>query len=260
MLHLFPLDVENIRQTEIVDDALRKMEILIDGGAARVILENNYDTRFEPCTSNRKRKVIDKILKVILNSFSETELGLCIRWSDPVTCLTLAIKHNLKFVRLPVFADDVIARNGSTYKSIQANHRAQCLVADAKTQGIKIMTDIQVKHSVPLTKRTFIESMHESFRMGADAAIVTSRSGNRSPRKDLMSRMRKQLDAQWTNREFVVGGGVNHKTIHNIVLADGVIVGRALKRPSELPEYQWPLSAELVRVFHQLANESSKPR
>lgn len=224
MIHFLPLAGYKgfIGTDNVLKKALFDLAALEKGGVDGVMVENNYDIPHkifvEPETVVCMTYLTDQITKR-----TKLPVGISVLWNDYKASLSIAKVCNGKFVRVPVFVDNVRTNYGeilSSSKDVLAYRRK------IRGEHIALFTDIHVKHAVHLTKKGIGESAKNAIRNGSDALIITGKWTADAPDKTELEDVRR------TAKDFpiLVGSGATYKNLSMLLrYADGVVVGTALK-------------------------------
>ncbi len=227
MLHLLPLpgapryggDVSAIRDAMLAD-----AKALADGGAHALMLENFGDAPFYPgrvpaCVITHMTALACEVRRRF-----DLPLGINVLRNDSRSALAVAHAAGAAFIRVNVLCGARVTDQGL----IQGD--AHDLLRERRQLGaesIKVLADVNVKHSAPLGVRPVEVEVHDVVeRGGADAVIVSgSGTGQSADLEELAA-----VKAAAATPVFV-GSGVTAGTIETLwPHADGFIVGTALKR------------------------------
>jgi membrane complex biogenesis BtpA family protein len=98
-------------------------------------------------------------------------------------------------------------------------------------QHIKVLADVDVKHSAPLAPRAIEDEVDDALRRGlADALIV---SGTATGKATDLAHLQRTKSAAAAAPVFV-GSGVSAQTIQQYLAhADGFIIGTAFKKDAD---------------------------
>ncbi|MBI2577819.1 MAG: BtpA/SgcQ family protein [Candidatus Wildermuthbacteria bacterium] len=204
-------------------NALADLNALEKGGAHGIIFENNYDlphaTFAAPGTVASMALVGQELRKA-----TSLPLGINVLWNDYPAALALAKLLNLQFIRVPVFVDDV-----KTQYCIIKSSPKEIIAMRTKlaANNVALLTDIQVKHSIKLQKRSLDASARLAIKAGADALIVTGKWTGNAPEQELLQELKNEIPSF----PILIGSGVNEKNITPLFhFANGAIVSTSLKK------------------------------
>ena len=228
MLHLPPLpgaprcdrDLSGVRE-----HLLRDAEALTAGGVHGLMIENFGDTPFYP----------DRVPAAVVAQMThlagevrrrfDVPLGINVLRNDGRSALAVAHTVGAAFIRVNILCGARVTDQGV----IQGI--AHDLLRDREhlnARNIRIVADVDVKHSAPLGAPRPIEAEVADLvgRGGADAVVVSG-SGTGQPTDTALVRRVKSATA---DAPVLVGSGVTPETLpESLPDADGFIVGSALK-------------------------------
>lgn len=223
-LHLPPLpgypDFPGINVA--IENALKDLRALEDGGVDGVIFENNYDIPHTEFVSTEVADAMETVGKR-LRQATKLPLGVSVLWNDYRTALTIAKALGCQFIRVPVFVDTVEASCG-----VIRGEPSEVVSYRKKINGeaIALFTDVHVKHSKLLSPYSLEESAVRAVSQGADVLIVTGNWTGESPDLTHLKRVRSVVG----DFPILVGSGLkkeNKKELFSI--ANGAIVSTSLK-------------------------------
>lgn len=208
----------------VFDKAKQDLRAFEDGGVDAIIFENNYNF---PHKINESYEVLEMMISLIndLSKLTKLPYGVSLLWNDYLGAFRIAKKTNAKFIRVPVFVDDVKTDFGIIYahpkKVIEARKSLDA-------EQILILADIHVKHAEMLDKKkTLTESALEAKNLGADGIIITGKWTGDAPIIKDLSLARESVGP---NFPIIVGSGANKENISNLFkFATCAIVSTSLK-------------------------------
>lgn len=223
-IHFMPLlGYKNYQGLDkILNVALRDLKALEEGGVNGIIVENNYDV---------PHKIFVDPETIVCMTYLTTEIvkrtklpvGVSVLWNDYKAALSIAKISGGKFIRVPVFVDDVKTQYGDVFGEPDKVIKYRNMI---KADKIVILTDIHVKHAKLLSKFSLEESTKNAIREGSDAIIVTGAWTGDEPSLDDLKSVRTAAD----NFPVFIGSGATENNIEKLMqYADGVIVGTSLK-------------------------------
>jgi len=223
-IHFPPLfGYKDFPGTEIaLKNALHDLKAFEEGGADGIIIENNYDVPHKITVDKETVNMMIYLGKEIKNNTS-LPIGVSVLWNDYKSALQIAKAIDGKFIRVPVFVDDVKTDYGEVYGNPKdvLDYRK-----NIGAEEVAIFTDIHVKHAELLKKNTIEESALEAIKFGADALIVTGKWTAQAP---ILSDL---IAVKNTVKDFpiLIGSGVDSKNVKELFeYVDGAIVSTSLK-------------------------------
>jgi membrane complex biogenesis BtpA family protein len=243
MLHApaFPGSPRNAMDlNSIVDWVLRDAEALSAGGADGLLLENFGDVPFYP------QRVPPHVVAFMTAVAGEVRrafdlpLGINILRNDAMGALAVAAASRAQFIRVNVYTGARITDQGL----IQSDAHKAIRYRKLLDLDVKILADVDVKHSAPLAVRSLGEEVEEVISRGcADGVIVT---GSATGRPTDPSQLQIAKDAA-AGAAVIAGSGVDLTNVASVLeAADGLIVGTAFKRSSLTVN---PVDPDRVRTF-----------
>jgi uncharacterized protein len=227
MLHLPPLPgapQNKLGLDGILEWILQDARTLANAGMDGLMLENFGDIPFYP------RRVpphtvafMTAIGREIKRDFS-LPLGINVLRNDAVSAIAIASALPAEFIRVNVHVGARVTDQGIVEGT--AHHTLR--YRDSIGSSVRIFADADVKHSAPLGPRDLTAEVEELATRGcADAIIITgSATGRETSLKDL-----RAAKAVAAGAPVFAGSGVRAENVASILkIADGVIVGTALKR------------------------------
>jgi membrane complex biogenesis BtpA family protein len=208
----------------VLDAALDDARALADGGVDAVLVENHGDVPFtagrvDAATVAGMAVVIAEIQKVV-----SLPLGVNVLKSDALSALAIAAATGARFVRVNVHVGAVVADQGLLQSGAHDTLRYRRLL----DVDIKILADVQVKHGMPLAPIPIEQEARDCVsRALADGLVVSGvATGEPTPMSDL-----KRVRSAVPDTPLFVGSGATPETAADLLsVADGLIVGTALKR------------------------------
>ena len=240
MVHLPPLpgapryDPEGGREA-IHEAARRDAERLAAGGVDAVMIENFGDAPFYPDEVPVHTVADLTALTRTVREASGLPTGVNVLRTDGPAAVAVAAATGAKFVRVNVHVGARVADQGVLEGRAHETMRLRARV-DA---DVRVLADVDVKHSAPLADESYeAESVAESAERGlADGVVVTGARTGRATPLDRVEAVVERRDALDLGTPVFVGSGVGPETVGDLLrVADGVIVGTALKRDGETGE------------------------
>jgi uncharacterized protein len=228
MLHLPPLPGSpraELRLEAIRDHVLRDAEALVSGGIQGLMLENYGDV---PFTAGRVEAAtvaaMTWLAAEVRRQFPAVPLGINVLRNDGLSALAIAHAVGASFIRVNVLAGARLTDQGLIQGIAHDLLRERTRLG---ASAVKILADIDVKHSTPLAPGSLTDEAADLVQRAlADGLIVTGRAtGQSAALADL-----REVKAAADGRPVFVGGGVSAQSAGEFAkLADGLIVGSWLK-------------------------------
>jgi membrane complex biogenesis BtpA family protein len=151
-------------------------------------------------------------------------VGVNVLRNDAPAALSVAAATGAAFVRV-----NVLAWSMSTDQGVITGKAAEVArLRSALGASVAVLADVFVKHAVPPAGLTLEQAAADTWeRAGADGLIVTGSGTGQPTPLDRVARVKTAAPGA----PVYVGSGVTAATVAEVLrLADGVIVGTALKR------------------------------
>lgn len=210
----------------VLGKALRDLKSYEKGGIDGVIIENNYDFPHKIFVGPETVVCMTYITSKIIER-TKLPIGISVLWNDFKAALAIAKVNGAKFVRVPVFVDDVKTQYGSV------NNSAREVITyrrSIKAENIALFTDIHVKHAKLVSKYSLEGSAKKAIQEGSDGLIITGKWTGEAPVMGDVSGIRESVG----NFPVLIGSGVNINNVGPLLkYADGVIVATSLKTGME---------------------------
>ncbi len=227
MLHVRPLpgsprydgDMRAVR-----DAVLRDAEALVDSGIHGLLLENFGDAPFRPHRAPAETVAHMAALGAEIRRRFPVPLGINVLRNDGRSALAVAHAAGAQFIRVNVLCGARLTDQG-ILEGIAAK-----LLRDRARLGaaVKILADVDVKHSAPLAVRPIEEEAEEMLERGGADGLVVSGPGTGKPADPQQLRA---VRAVARGAPVFVGSGVTAENVGDYaVWADGFLVGTWLKR------------------------------
>ncbi|MFB6117501.1 BtpA/SgcQ family protein [Halosegnis sp.] len=211
--------------------ARRDAARLAEGGVDAILVENFGDAPFYP-ESVPDHVVAD--LTALTRTVRETvdvPVGVNVLRNDGPSAVAVAAAAGAGFVRVNIHVGARVADQGILEGRAHETMRLRGRV-DA---DVRVLADIDVKHSAPLATENDAEPAAEAAERGlADGIIVSgTRTGRATPTTAVEAAVERRDELGLTT-PVLVGSGVTADTVADLLrVADGVIVGTALKEGAE---------------------------
>lgn len=213
------------------DRVLQDAETLIAGGMHALLLENYGDVPFFPGRVPAEAAASLTALAVAVKREFSVPLGINILRNDGQTALAVAVAAEAAFIRVNVLCGARLTDQGILQGIAHDLLRDR---ARLKAEHIRILADVNVKHSAPLAARPLTEEVDDLLaRGGADGLIV---SGTATGNAVDCAELEQVRGAAQGRAPVFVGSGVSAQNIAALLpLADGFIVGSSLKAQIDQP-------------------------
>lgn len=227
MLHLpaLPGSPKNeLGLTAILDWVLADVEALSRGGVDALMLENFGDAPFYPRRVPAHTVAYMTAIGREVKRASGLPMGINILRNDAESAIAVAAAVSAEFIRVNIHVGARLTDQGIIEGSAHQTLRYRKLLG----APLRILADIDVKHSAPIAPRRMQDEVEEVLsRGGADAVIVTgSATGKETAIEDL-----KQAKEVAGTAPVFAGSGVDEQNVAAVLkVADGAIVGTAFKR------------------------------
>lgn len=209
---------------DIIKYALDDMESLGKGGIEYAIIENFFDT---PYLNKADKSTIISMAYIIgrIKGKSRIHLGVNIQATDDTTEIELATVCGLEFIRSESFVELRLNSSGIIKPMAPKLMRKK----KAMNSKVKILADINVKHSFPFVEKPVEASIMDAKEAGANGIILTGLVTGSSPSVSDAKKIKKICGEM----PLFIGSGVDCNNIKDLLTyADGVIVGSSIKKDS----------------------------
>jgi membrane complex biogenesis BtpA family protein len=208
-----------------LENALKDLIAFEKGGVDGVIFENNYDIPHkifvEPETVASMSFLIQKIVK---SRTMKIPLGISVLWNDYKAALFIAKISGAKFIRIPVFVDNVKTQYG---KILAEPKKVISFREKMGASDIALFTDIHVKHAEMVDEKTISQSAKEAKEKGSNGLIITGKWTGQAPDISDLKEARRAVGEDFP---LLIGSGTNENNIKLLFkYANGAIVSTSLK-------------------------------
>ena len=228
MLHLPPLpgssgwagDLETVR-----DFVLHDAESLCTGGVDGLMIENFGDTPFYPDRVPAITIAAITALACEVRRRFDVPLGINVLRNDGRSALAVAVASGASFVRVNVLCGARVTDQGLLQGIAHDLLRER---ANLRTEAVRILADVEVKHSAPLAARPLEVEVSDVIHRGHADAIIVSGAMTGSATETQTLRAAKRSAG---TTPVLVGSGVSVETVAELIAhgADGLIVGTSFK-------------------------------
>ncbi|NIP85870.1 MAG: BtpA/SgcQ family protein [Planctomycetales bacterium] len=254
MLHLPPLPGAPRYEGSL--DALNRRVLadaaaLVEGGISQLMLENFGDAPFYPAAVPAHVIAHMTALAAEVKRRFDLPLGINVLRNDGCGALSVAHAVGAQFIRVNVLCGARIADQG-ILPGIA--HQLLRLRKRLGAEHIRILADVDVKHSAPLGDPDSQNEVDDLIHRGlADALIVTGTATGAA----VSAQQLRIVQQAAGDHPVYVGSGVTAESIGRLSgEADGFIVGSWLKRDGVVSN---PVDPDRVRALVQQANQVPSP-
>jgi len=245
MVHLDPLPgapAFDGDRVAVRDAMIRDAHRLEAGGVDGLVVENFGDA---PFYADDVPKHVVASMTALVDDLARTvdlPLGVNVLRNDAEAALSIAAATDASFVRVNVHVGARLTDQGVVTGAAPETVRLR----DRLDADVSILADVAVKHSAALAERSLEEAVTELVGRGHADGIIASGvgTGQETDREHLEAVVaaRDELDS---DVPVFVGSGVTSDTVADMLsLADGVVVGTALKESGTTTA---PVDEERVR-------------
>lgn len=209
---------------EVHAAAMRDAETLVAGGVSGLMLENFFDTPFFPTSVPAVTVAhMTAIAREIRQRF-QVPLGINVLRNDGCSSLAVAHAAGAEFIRVNILTGARLTDQG-VIQGIA--HDLLRLRHDLAATDIRILADVNVKHSAPLADYDPVQEVEDAVRRGgADAVIVSGPGTGKGVAADELVSVR----AAASGVPVFVGSGITPDSLAALAgAADGFIVGTGFK-------------------------------
>lgn len=231
MVHLRPLpgapryrgDRAAVREAALDDAAA-----LEAGGVDAVLVENFGDVPYFP---DRVPPHVVASMTTLVDTVSaavDVPVGVNVLQSDGLGAVSVAAATDAAFVRVNVHVGARVTDQGV----VEGGAHEVARLREQLDTDVRVFADVDPKHSAPLAEEPVEGAVADAVERGlADGVIVT---GSRTGRAVELTHLESAVEARddlGVDAQVLVGSGVTADSIGALLgLADGVIVGTAMKR------------------------------
>jgi membrane complex biogenesis BtpA family protein len=221
----------------VVDDAMMDTTRLVDAGFTSIMVQNLGSRSSWRAETPHEIACLTMLMTRLRHEHPHIRFGLNMPSDDPSASLAVAYATGASFVRLKVWIG-VMRRlegtlDGCAYEALQYRHR---LAAGE----VEIWADVLDRTGDPVWPTDFGRAMEEATFTGVTTIVVTA-----ADHAQLLTRLRTAREIA-PRMSLVVGGGASLDNVGELLsLADGVIVGTALKERT----VEGRVSSQFARSF-----------
>jgi len=236
----------------IVEHALNDARALASAGADGIIVENMWDIPFRagPHVAPESLAAHAVVARAVRQAV-DLPLGINLVHNGGVALLGIAVAAGASFIRVCMFTGAGVWEAGSWDEGCAADLMRRR--KDLHAEHIKILADVDKKHSVRFPGIDLPTHIEWTRFSGADAMIVSGRMTGDAP--DLAKV--REAKALAGDRPLLIGSGATEDNVAAFLeVADGVIVGSSIK---EAGQCENPVDVERMRRFVQAARRARRP-
>ncbi len=234
VVHLLPTPGAPARRDSmdaLLERARADARALVRGGADALLVENLGDAPFFA------ERVPPETVAALALALAEVRavaegcpLGVNVLRNDARAALGLCAVTGAAFLRVNVHTGVMATDQGLLQGRAAETLRERARLCPAAL----LFADVHVKHGRPLGGETLLEAAEDARQRGrADALILTGSRTGSPPGRDGLERVRERVG----DCPLLVGSGVTEGNAGELLaLADGAIVGTALKRDGRIEE------------------------
>lgn len=254
MIHAYPLPGSpsyNGDWNSVINGAIADAFALTEGGCDGIMIENFGDTPFYPGRVPAITIAAMTHLAGEVRKITALPLGINMLRNDGQAALAVAVAVGAQFIRVNVLCGARVTDQGIVTGIAHDLLRER---AQLNAQHIRILADVDVKHSAPLGPRSLIEETHDLMeRGGADAVIA---SGTATGQPTALADLRTIQSAAGTKPVFI-GSGATAETVAALKPhCHGFIVGTHFKRDGLVSA---PVDVDRVRAFVSAVRAGNSP-
>lgn len=250
MVHLKALPTApngKLSMDEILADALVDLKALEAGGIETAIVENMFDT---PYSNDPDLETISAMSYALgyLKDKTNIRLGVNIHASSGTQEMTVATMCGVDFIRAESFVETRMTSSG-----LMKNMCAELLRKKRQlNSNVRILADINVKHSSAVVDQPIEDLIHEAIEAGADGIILTGLATGNAPSPEDAKTFKKLCK----DTPLYIGSGVNKDNLGALMEhADGVIIGSSIKEDGDVAK---PVDVERVKELLSALQGSKK--
>jgi membrane complex biogenesis BtpA family protein len=228
MLHLPALPGSpqcRMTQAQLRDYLLRDVDALSEGGVDGLMMENFGDVPFFPGRVPAYVTAQMTALAAEVRGRSDLPLGINVLRNDGCGALAIAHAVGASFIRVNVLCGARVTDQGLIQGIAHDLLRERAMLGAV---DVKILADVDVKHSAALAERALADEVDDLVERALADAIVVSGAGTGKATDPAKAQMVKKTAPQVP---VFIGSGITAETVGDFMeSADGFIAGTALKK------------------------------
>ncbi|KZN24755.1 phosphorybosylanthranilate isomerase [Haladaptatus sp. R4] len=211
--------------------ALTDAHALESGGVDAIMVENFGDSPFHP--NDVPKHVVASMTRVVteLRQATECPLGVNVLRNDAEAALSIATAADAQFIRVNVHTGARLTDQGI----IEGSAHETIRLRDELDSDVKVLADVDVKHSAALAERPVSELVDETLGRGrADGIVVSGVGTGHEVDTEMLEAVVACRDGIGSDAPVLLGSGTTAENVRDLLnIADGAIVGTALKEGGE---------------------------
>jgi membrane complex biogenesis BtpA family protein len=240
--------------SSVASACARDAQVLSDAGFDGIVVENYGDVPFEPgAVAPVTIAAMTRCALAARVAAPSLALGLNVLRNDARAALGVAVAVGASFIRVNVHTGARLTDQGLV------EGQAHLTLRERKALGatdVRLLCDVDVKHSAPLAARPLKEEAQDLvLRGGADGVLVT---GSGTGRGVALRDLDEVLGA--VSAPVLVASGVTESSLGAIRRAHGVIVGSCLRADGKAGgRIDLGLATRFAEAFRQSKRASVTP-
>ncbi|WP_340101858.1 BtpA/SgcQ family protein [Salinibaculum salinum] len=231
-------------RTELRGRALADVSALVEADFDGLLVENFGDAPYYP--DDVPKSTVAEMTAIVreLGIGVECPYGVNVLRNDADAALSVAAAGGGSFIRVNVHTGSRVTDQGILEGTAHETlRRREQLDAD-----VSILADVAVKHSAPVGERDIAAVAEETITRGLTDGLVVSGPATGEPADaEELKTVLDRRDSVDPSVPVFVGSGVTPENVSALLdLADGVIVGTALKRGGETTA---PVDPDRAKAF-----------
>jgi hypothetical protein len=257
MVHCWPLPgapgYTGYGMETIIEHALRDAEALAAGGCDGLIVENMWDIPFRAGPHVQPESIAaHAVVARQVKEAVDLPLGINLVHNGGVALLGIALAAGASFIRVCMFTGAGVWDGGDWDEGCAADLLRRR--AELHAEHIKILADVDKKHSVRFPGIDLATHIEWTTFFGADGLIVSGRMTGDAPDLEKVRQARQHAGST----PLLLGSGTSEQNIAAFLgVADGVIVGSSVKQGGEIAN---PVDEAAVRRFVAAARTAGQGR
>lgn len=232
MLHLPALPgapLAKLPLNEILTQMLRDADALSSNGVNGLMMENFGDVPFYPGRVPSHVVAYMTSIACEVRKRFDLPLGINVLRNDGVSAMSVAHASGADFIRVNVLSGARVTDQGVIQGIAHDLLRERAMLG---AENIKVMADVDVKHSAALAPRPIEDEVDDTLERGlADALIVSGAGTGKATDPSKV----KQVKARAGHAPVFIGSGASVSTIDKLLPhVDGFIVGTSFKRDGQV--------------------------
>lgn len=245
VIHLRPLP-ESPRYAgdlaAVIASAAEDARRLERAGFEGVIVENFGDAPFTPGRVSPVTVAAMTAAAIAVHAAAPgLALGINVLRNDAEAALAVAVAAGAAFIRVNVHTGARVTDQGLIEGRAHETLRLRRALG---AEGVRILADVDVKHSAPLAARPLGEEAHDLTERGLAEGVIVTGSG--TGRGVALSDLDAVADALGPEAAIFIGSGATIASLPSLRRAHGVIVGSCLRVSGRAGD---PIDEPTARAF-----------